>query len=56
VNHLDCGDGNNHSVSLSGLCATAVEGSGNFGSACAIVFCSTVPCPNGPDAGPQGPK
>jgi hypothetical protein len=50
---VDCGDGKNHSVSTSGNCGVAVEGSGNYGSACALIFCSTTPCPGNPDAGPD---
>ena len=51
VKVIDCGNGNNHSVSTSNECGIAVEGEGNYGSACAQILCSTKPCPNNPDAG-----
>jgi hypothetical protein len=50
---IDCGNGKNHSVSTSGICGTAVEGSGNLGSACVQILCTTNPCPSTPDAGPD---
>jgi hypothetical protein len=51
VKVIDCGNGNNHSVSTAGQCGIGVEGSGNYGSACAQILCSTQPCPSNPDAG-----
>jgi hypothetical protein len=51
VKVIDCGNGKNHSVTTSNECGIAVEGSGNYGSACAQILCSTKPCPNNPDAG-----
>jgi hypothetical protein len=53
---VDCGNGNNHTITTSGTCATSSEGSGNQGSPCALIFCSTKPCPTVPDAGVPQPK